>query len=136
MAHFVLAVLIPLPCDDPLDAVEQALQPYAGEGNKTDGWEILEWQWSHKVDATPYAYLAPDGSWHERQSEAYPEERARAAEQRALVQAHLAQSGWTELAQLRAKVMALPEPLTDWHREWQRVTHETRCLVAFVWCHV
>ena len=136
MSHFVLGVLIPLPCDDPLEAVEQTMRPLAGEGNRTDGWELLELQWSSRVDATPYAYLDLQGNWHERAPERYPEERERDARQHVIVVEHLGQYGYTHLEDLRKKREAVPEAITNWHREWQQVTKAQVCIVAFIWCHV
>lgn len=54
----ILAVFLPLESADAVDSLEQAMRPYAGEGNKTDGWVVLEWQWSPGVDVTPDAYIA------------------------------------------------------------------------------
>ena len=93
MGHFLLGVLIPLPCPDPVVYVEQAMRPYAGEGNKTDGWELLEFQWDKQCDTTPDAYIDPDGTWNERAKDSYPEEKAHWQERNAMVKEHLTQWG-------------------------------------------
>lgn len=136
MSHFILGVLISLPCDDPIAAVEEVMQPFEAEGGKTDGWCILEMQWSRWVEATPFAYVDLAGNWHERATGWYPEECERDAVQRAIIQAHLAQYGMTHLEILRAKREAVPEAVTDWHRQWQQTVLSQRCIVAFLWCHV
>lgn len=135
MGNFILAVLIPLPCDDPLAYAGQAIEPFAGEGNKTDGWEFLDLQGSQHVGATPTAYIAPDGSWHERAGDPYPEEAEQGRRLHAVAADHLARHGTSELGLLRQRLDEVPEPVTDWHRAWQAVTREAQCLVAFVWCH-
>lgn len=135
MGNFILGVLVPLPCDDPYDYVEQTMKPYEGECNKADGWEILELQWSRRVDATPYAYISPDGTWHERIEGYYPEEEVRSQQMHTIAMEHLAQYGYANFDLLRRRMGEVPEAVTDWHRTWQRVTHEHMRIVAFVWCH-
>lgn len=136
MSHFILGVLISLPGDDPLAAVEEAMQPFEAEGGKTDGWCLLEMQWSRFVDATPFAYIDFAGNWHERAVGWYPEERERDTRLRAITSAHLEQYGFTQLELLREKREAVPEAMTDWHRQWRQVTQAQPCIVAFLWCHV
>lgn len=135
MGYFVLGVLIPYPCEDPLEYVERAMKPYEGECNKTDGWEVVKLHLSTRGDVTPYAYLALDGSWHERAPELYPEELARQQQLEALTKEHLARYIDSQDALLARRREGVPLAVTDWHREWQRVTREHRYLVAFVWCH-
>ncbi|MBA2681089.1 MAG: hypothetical protein H0U76_22165 [Ktedonobacteraceae bacterium] len=135
MGNFILGVLIPLPCDDPYEYVEQSMKPYEGECNRTDGWEILELQWSRRMDATPYAYIALDGSWHERREGHYPEEDAHSQLIHTIATEHLAQYELSNFDLFRQCRDEVPDPVTDWHRTWQRVTHKQMCLVAFVWCH-
>src|SRR5579859_3798344 len=95
MGSFILGVLIPLPCGDPFDCVERAMKPYASEGSRTDGWGILEFQWSKRVDATPYAYIALDGSWNARAESPYPEEEVRSQQIHTLTKEHIAQHGFS-----------------------------------------
>ena len=135
MSHFIVGVLIPLPCDDPLDAAQQAMRPFEGEGGKTDGWFVMAMQWSRSVDATPYAYIDLEGNWHERAVDWYPEERERDARLCAVARAHVEHYGFTQLELLRKLREAVPEAITNWHREWQQVVQTQRCLVVFVWCH-
>jgi len=136
MGNFILGIVVPLPCDDPYDYIEQAMQPYTGEGNRTDGWELLELQLSTRVSATPYAYVAADGAFHERAAEgSYPEEKAYSHRLHALTMEHLAQYGYSHFELLRQRRDEVLEPVTDWHRTWQSVTHERMYVVAFVWCH-
>lgn len=135
MGNFILGILVPFPCDDPLGYVEQAMKPYEGEANKTDGWRLLEFQWSKQVDATPYAYITPDGSWLERAKETYPEEEIHSQQLHTIASEHLAQYGPSHFDLFRQRIDEIPDPVTDWHREWQDVTHKQMYIVAFVWCH-
>ncbi|GAC1366813.1 MAG: hypothetical protein NVSMB38_46100 [Ktedonobacteraceae bacterium] len=98
---------------------------------------VIELQQSHKVDATPYAYIAPDGSWHQRAEEgSYPEEIARAQQIHTLVLEHREHFGESNFVALGQRFREVPQAVTDWHRTWRDVTHEILALVAFLDCHV
>jgi hypothetical protein len=135
MGNFILAVFIPLGSPDPVGFLEQAMRPYAGEGNKTGGWVVLEWHVSTDAVVTSDAYIALDATWHERQRRRYPEERARTRLLAAISRTHLAQYGRTELHLLQQIRDAVPPAVTAWHQEWESTRLAVPCLVACVWCH-
>lgn len=87
------------------------------------------------MDATPYAYIADDGTWHERAEGLYLEEKARSERIHTLAMEHLALHGRTNYELLRQRITEVPEPVTAWHRIWHQVTDERTSIVAFVRCH-